>query len=77
MLQRPDFTYIKWSPEEESLYSEESQTLGTALENGKCLHVDLQKQYRTSESPTIYSSAVREWENLVASSYEVPVDSNQ
>ena len=47
-LQRPDFIYMKWSPKETSLYSEASRTLGKPVENGQCLHKDLQRKYLTS-----------------------------
>ena len=47
-LQRPDFIYCKWSTKETSLYNEASRTLGTPLENGQCLHKDLQRKYLLS-----------------------------
>ena len=51
-LQRPDFVYLKWSPKEVNLYSEDSRTLGTLLENGQSLHKDLQIKYLDDE-PTV------------------------
>ena len=47
-VQKPDFTFLKWSQEEISLYNKASRTLGTPLENGQCLHKDLQRKYLTS-----------------------------
>ncbi|XP_064400769.1 tyrosine-protein kinase Srms-like [Halichondria panicea] len=44
-LLRPDFIFLKWQASETSRYPEEAQTLGTALENGHCLHMDLQRRY--------------------------------
>ncbi len=44
-LQRPDFIFLKWQAIETSRYPEEAQTLSTALENGHCLHMDLQRRY--------------------------------
>ena len=47
-IQRPDFILLRWSTNEIDLYSEVSRTLGTPLENGQCLHKDLQDMYLIS-----------------------------
>ena len=55
-LQRPDFLLLQWSEGETSQYSEEARTLGTALENGHCLHVELQRRYLKEGGPTVERS---------------------
>ena len=60
MLQKPDYKYVEWSPEEEEFYSEKSRTLGEDLENGHCLHVDLQKKYLAPKVTSSDSSVVEE-----------------
>ena len=44
-LQKPDFMLLHWSVEEENMCKEDARTLGSPLEAGHQLHMDLQKTY--------------------------------
>ena len=45
LLQKPDFKLLNWSSEEVNMFRVEARTLGSPLEAGHQLHMDLQKTY--------------------------------
>jgi len=48
LLQRPDFQLLRWSAEDEVVYSEKARTLGGPVEDGVELYAELQESYSKS-----------------------------